>query len=98
MLPELSWHGVLSASTPAHLCDGHPIFLTWRLHDGLPCHRAFPRPALNSGEAFAAMDRLLDQARSGTFYLRQPDIADMIVEAIQYNGDILGHIYFKPSQ
>ena len=37
------------------------------------------------------MDRLLDEARSGSFYLRQPAIAGMIVEAIQYNANILGH-------
>lgn len=33
----------------------------------------------------------LDEARSGAFYLRQPAIADMIVEALQSNADILGH-------
>jgi hypothetical protein len=32
------------------------------------------------------MDRLLDEALSGPFYLRQPAIADMVVEAIQYNA------------
>jgi REP element-mobilizing transposase RayT len=37
------------------------------------------------------MDRLLDEARSGPFYLRQPDIADMVVEAIQYNAAKLEH-------
>ena len=37
------------------------------------------------------MDRLLDEACGGQFYLRQPAIADMIVEAIHYNADILGH-------
>jgi len=37
------------------------------------------------------MDRLLDETRSGTFYLRQPAIADMIVEAIQFNANVLGH-------
>jgi len=46
---------------------------------------------LNSGQAFAAMDRLLDEARSGAFYLRQPAIANMVVEAIQYNANILRH-------
>jgi hypothetical protein len=62
------------------------VFLTWRLHDSLPPHRAFPAGALNSGQAFAAMDRLLDEARDGPFYLRQPAVAHMIVEAIQYNA------------
>jgi putative DNA methylase len=37
------------------------------------------------------MDRLLDEARSGKVYLRQPAIADMVVEAIHYNADVLGH-------
>ena len=37
------------------------------------------------------MDRLLDEAREGPLYLRRPAIADMIVEAIQYNADVLGH-------
>ena len=50
---------------------GQSVFLTWRLHDSLPCHRAFPAATVNSGQAFAAMDRLLDEARSGPFYLRQ---------------------------
>ncbi len=75
-----------------HLSEtNRPIFLTWRLHDSLPAHRVFPARGLNSGQAFAAMDRLLDQARTGVFYLRQPAIADMIVEAICYNADVLDH-------
>jgi putative transposase len=69
----------------------HSVFLTWRLYDSLPSHRVFPAVALNSGQAFAAMDRLLDEACTGTFYLRQPPIADMIVEAIQYNANVLSH-------
>jgi putative transposase len=68
-----------------------PVFLTWCLNDSLPSHRAFPKDALNSGRAFAVMDRLLDQAHSGAFYLRQPALADMIVEAIHYNEDLLEH-------
>src|SRR5205814_6236385 len=46
---------------------------------------------LNSGQAFAAMDRLLDQAHSGPVYLRQPAVADMIVEAVHYNAVTLQH-------
>jgi len=68
-----------------------PIFLTWRLHGSLPSHRSFPTAALNSGQAFAAMDRLLDEACDGPFYLRQPAIADMVVSAIQYYSNTLGH-------
>ena len=68
-----------------------PVFLTWRLHDSLPPNRAFPTGKLNSGQAFAALDRLLDEACNGAVYLRQPAIANMIVEAIHYNANVLGH-------
>src|SRR5437868_12570355 len=37
------------------------------------------------------MDRLLDEARAGAVYLRQPAVANMIVEAIHYNVNLLGH-------
>jgi REP element-mobilizing transposase RayT len=37
------------------------------------------------------MDRLLDEVCGGPFYLRQPAVADMIVEAIHYNADVLQH-------
>jgi hypothetical protein len=70
---------------------GRPVFLTWRLYDSRPPHRAFPEGALNSGQAFAAMDRLLDKGRSGPLFLRQPAIADMIVAAIEYNANDLRH-------
>jgi putative DNA methylase len=68
-----------------------PVFLTWRLHDSLPPNRAFPAETLNSGQAFAATGRLLDEASNGSVYLRQPAIASMIVEAINYNANVLGH-------
>ena len=67
------------------------VFLTWRLEGSLPPNRPFPAAALSSGQAFAALDRLLDEASSGPFYLRQPRVADMIVEAIHYNASTLGH-------
>src|SRR5712675_1444590 len=67
-----------------------PVFLTWRLHDSLPPNRTFPA-AFTSGQAFAAMDRLLDETCNGSFYLSQPAVADMIVEAINYNADVLAH-------
>ena len=67
------------------------VFLTWRLHDSLPPNRPFAAAAVSSGKAFATLDRLLDEARSGPFYLRQPAMADMIVEALHYNANTLGH-------
>jgi len=77
-----------------HIYDAdRPVFLTWRLHGSLPPSRAFPQGTLTSGKAFVAMDRLLDEARVGTFYLSQPVIADMVVEAIHYNANVLRHYY-----
>ena len=37
------------------------------------------------------MDRLLDETCTGPFYLRRPNVAEMIAEAIQYNSETLGH-------
>ncbi len=69
---------------------GRPVFVTWRLFGSLPGNRYFPEPDLTSGEAFLALDRLLDGARAGPAYLRQPAVADMVVEAMQYNERVLG--------
>ena len=67
------------------------VFVTWRLYGSLPPNRTFPAATVCSGQAFAALDRLLDQTRSGPFHLRQPELADMVVEAIHYNAFVLGH-------
>ena len=69
----------------------HPVFLTWRLHGSLPSHRPFPGGRLPSGRAFVALDRLLDEIHTGPFHLRQPALADMVVEAIRYNAFVLNH-------
>jgi putative transposase len=58
-----------------------PTFLTWRLAGTLPQGRNFSRAT--SGEAFLAMDRLLDKASTGPLHLRQPEIANLIVDAIR---------------
>jgi len=46
---------------------------------------------LSSGEVFAALDGLLDQARSGPLFLRQPAIARTVVDSIQFNAEKLRH-------
>ena len=75
---------------PHYYSIGQPIFVTWRLHGSLPASRSFP-PGTTSGQAFVAMDRLLDNARTGPLYLRQPDIANMVVEAIHYHERDVQH-------
>ena len=67
-----------------------PLFLTWRLHGSLPSNRSFPS-TITSGRAFVAMDRILDHARCGPLYLRQTDIAELVVDAIRYRQEQLQH-------
>jgi REP element-mobilizing transposase RayT len=68
---------------PHYYAVGQPIFLTWRLAGSLPANRCFPA-ANTSGQAFLAMDRILDAARTGPRSLSLPEIASTLVEAIQY--------------
>ena len=56
----------------------------------MPAGRFFPAD-ISSGRQFAALDRLLEQTRSGPFHLRRPEIADIVVEAIAYNASALSH-------
>lgn len=65
---------------------GRPLFVTFHLYGSLPANRAFPSVKLTSGEAFVAMDRLLDHVRSGPMYLKQPDVAQLVVDSIDYGA------------
>jgi REP element-mobilizing transposase RayT len=67
-----------------------PLFLTWRLHGSLPRNRYFTE-TMTSGQAFAAMDRVLDQGRSGPLYLRRDDITTLLVDAICYREQHMQH-------
>ena len=72
-----------SRRLPHHYAVGQPIFLTWRLAGSLPANRCFPA-ASTSGQAFLAMDLILDAARTGPRSLGMPEIASAVVAAIQY--------------
>jgi putative transposase len=66
------------------------LFLTWHLHGSMP-PSFFPPPGpLSSGDAFVWLDRQLDTLRTGPMYLRQPDIAQIVVGSIR-RGEELGH-------
>jgi REP element-mobilizing transposase RayT len=65
---------------------GEPLFVTFRLHDSLPASRVFLPDRLTSGQAFVAMDRILDRAASGPLSLRQPEIAELVTDALR-DGD-----------
>ena len=78
--------------TPApHLnVVGEPQFITFRLRESLPPNRSFPASSISSGEAFLEMDRLLDEARCGATFLRQPALARVVLDSI-YRGAEIGH-------
>ena len=69
---------------------GRPVFITFRLFGSLPTSRKFPVSTLTSGQAFVAMDRLLDSAATGPLFLSRPDVAQVVVDAI-LRGAELGH-------
>jgi putative DNA methylase len=62
---------------------GQPVFVTFRLHGSLPSNRSFERRHISSGRAFLCLDRLLDCATAGPLYLRQPPIAEVVLNAIR---------------
>jgi putative transposase len=65
---------------------GKRMFVTFRLHGSLPVNRVFPNDRLTAGEAFVAMDRLLDRAKRGPMFLRQPEIAEIVINSL-YDGE-----------
>jgi putative transposase len=69
---------------------GTPLFLTWHLHGSVPVSLLPPPGPLTSGQAFVWLDRQLDTTRSGPMYLRQPEIARIVVDSI-HKGAELGH-------
>jgi len=89
-IPVTTFH---TRHLPHYYGTGQPVFLTWRLHGSLPANRCFPATT-TSGEAFLTMDRILDNARTGPPYLGRPELAAMVVEAIRYRQDGLGHCQY----
>jgi putative transposase len=65
-----------------------PVFVTWRLDGSLPPNRVFRDSGTSSGNAFAALDRLLDETRTGPRHLLEPSIADMVVEVLCHAADV----------
>jgi hypothetical protein len=61
---------------------GQPLFVTFRLHGSLPTQRVFPPARMTSGRAFVVMDRLLDQPTGDPLFLRRPEIAGVVVQAL----------------
>src|SRR5262249_37613793 len=71
--------------------EGKDLFLTWRLHDSLPPHRYVAPNGLQSGKAFVCVDRYLDRAMYGPTWLRRPEVAQVVVHALQFGECNLKH-------
>ena len=61
---------------------GKQMFVTFRLHGSLPMSRVFRPANLTAGEAFLAMDHLLDHPKSGPMFLRRLEIAQMVIDSL----------------
>lgn len=70
--------------------EGAALFLTWYLHGSMPASLLPPPGSLSAGQAFVWLDRQLDALRAGPMYLRQPEIAQIVVRSIR-KGEELGH-------
>ena len=73
--------------------EGASLFVTFRLANSLPPNRWFGLSSITSGRAFVTMDRLLDSARIGPFYLRKPEIARLVAESIQRGAAEFAHYH-----
>jgi putative DNA methylase len=75
---------------PHAYAPGKWLFVTWHLHGSLP-HGRYPPPGkVSAGKAFVWMDGYLDRACGGPLFLKQPELASMIVESL-HKGIALGH-------
>jgi putative transposase len=70
------------------------LFITCHLHGSLPSGK-YPPPHAAAGQAFVWIDRYLDTARTGPMYLKQPEIATIVIDAL-HRGAALGHYALGP--
>lgn len=61
---------------------GAALFLTWRLHGSLPAQ----------ARSFGLMDRQLDLAEHGPLWLKDPRLAQLVVNSLQF-GETELHLY-----
>jgi putative transposase len=68
---------------PHHYPQSGWLFVTWHLHGSLPQGLYPPPGKASAGKAFVWMDRYLDTTRQGPMFLRNPKVADLVVDAIE---------------
>ncbi len=75
---------------PHWLPENKAIFLTWRLYGSLPAGRV-ANSRLSDGEKFKETEKILDRSLYGPVWLKDPRIAQLVVEAIVRGADELRH-------
>jgi REP element-mobilizing transposase RayT len=70
--------------------EGKPVFLTWRLSGSLPRSTLAQVASLHANPRgqFLAAERSLDRALSGPRWLAQPEIASLVVKALQRGEEL----------
>lgn len=68
------------------------IFVTWRLYGSLPKHVTILGEPTTSGRAFLAYDRLLDHPVCGPTWLKNPRVAQIVVDVLR-SGQSKLHLY-----
>jgi len=64
--------------------SGVDIFITWRLHGSLPAQlRPKSIPLDSRGKIFVRYDRVLDQARTGPLWLKDPRVAETVLTMLR---------------
>jgi REP element-mobilizing transposase RayT len=61
------------------------MFITWRLHGSLPANHSLYETT-DSEKDFLAIEETWDNACTGPLFLSRPEIANVVVEAIQFRG------------
>ncbi len=68
------------------------VFVTWRLYGSLPKHVLTHQDEVSAGRAFIEFDRLLDRAETGPTWIKDPRIAQCMVDALKF-GETGLHLY-----
>lgn len=71
--------------------ENRAVFITWRLYGSLPrtMVQGLAAGELESGRQFAEFDRMLEEARYGPLWLKDPVIADFVVGTLRKGQDEL---------
>lgn len=63
---------------------GKTLFVTWRLAGSLPATFCRDCKDTSAGRRFVAFNRLLDSACSGPMWMKNPAVAKLIVDSLQF--------------